>query len=104
MAETVIAEVVVRAPDGSSVLDAPAVTEENIDRYRASEAATSEVTARLEALGVDVVGQGPTGLTVSASDEVFARVFGSAESPSVPDELDELVAAVVLPQRPELFP
>ena len=104
MAETVVAEVVVRAPDGSSVLDAPTVTEENIDRYRASEAATSEVRARLEALGVDVVGQGPTGLTVSASEEVFARVFGSVESPSVPDELDDLVAGIVLPQRPELFP
>ena len=104
MAETVVAEVVVRAPDGLSVLDAPTVTEENIDRYRASEAATSEVRTGLEALGVDVIGQGPTGLTVSASEEVFARVFGSVESPSVPDELDDLVAGIVLPQRPELFP
>lgn len=104
MSEPVIAEVVVRAPDGSSVLDAPPMTAENIDRYRASETATSEVRARLEALGVDVIGQGPTGLTVSADEEVFARVFGSAQSPSVPGELNDLVAGVVLPEQPELFP
>jgi hypothetical protein len=105
MSETVIAEVVIRAPDGSSVLDAhTAVTEETIARYRASEAATSQVKARLEALGVDVVAQGPTGLTVSASNEVFALVFGSTEAPSVPDGLEDLVAGIVMPERPELFP
>jgi hypothetical protein len=51
-----------------------------------------------------VVARGPTGLTVSADAETIARVFGSAQAPTVPEELATLVAAVVLPEQPELFP
>jgi hypothetical protein len=106
MAETVIAEVVVRAPDGSSILDAPSpVTEETIGRYRASEEANAEAAARLEALGIDVVGRGPTGVTISADREVFERTFGAATDPvAVPEELADLIAGIVLPERPELYP
>jgi len=102
--ETVIAEVVVRAPDGSSILDAPGpITEETVDRYRPSDETTAEAAARLEALGVEVLGKGPTGLTISAEREVFERTFGTVTGPiAVPEELADLVAGVVLPERPEL--
>jgi hypothetical protein len=105
MSKDVVAEVIVRAPDGTSILDAAeAVTDETVGRYRPSEEAMSEVTALLEAEGVEVVARGPTGLTVSAEAETIARVFGSAQAPTVPEELATLVAAVVLPEQPELFP
>jgi hypothetical protein len=104
--EPIIAEVVVRARDGSSILDAPgAITEETIDRYRASEETRAEAAARLEALGFDVLGSGPTGLTISAERELFERTFGTATAPiTVPEELADLIAGVVLPERPELHP
>jgi hypothetical protein len=104
--EAIIAEVVVRAPDGSSLLDARGpVTEETIDRYRASDEMSVEAAARLEALGIDVLGRGPTGLTISAERDVFERTFGSASGPfEVPKELADLIAGVVLPERPELHP
>jgi serine protease AprX len=106
MGETVIAEAVVRSPDGSSILDAPGpVTEVTIGRYRASDEANAEAAARLEALGIDVVSTGPTGLTISADREVFERTFGTASDPiAVPEELADLIAAIVLPQQPQLYP
>jgi hypothetical protein len=105
MSGDVVAEVIVRAPDGTSILDAPeAVTEETIARYRASEESMSQVAVLLEAEGIDVVARGPTGLTISADEETLARVFRSARAPTVPEELADLVAGVVLPERPELFP
>jgi hypothetical protein len=105
MGEKVVAEVVVRAPDGSSVLDAPGpITEETIGRYRASEEASAEAATRFETMGFEVVATGPTGLTVSAEEEVFARAFGTGDEYAVPAELADLVAAVVRPERPELFP
>jgi hypothetical protein len=70
-----------------------------------SEEANAEAAARLEALGIDVVGRGPTGLTISAPRDVFEQVFGTATDPiAVPGELADLIAAIVLPERPELFP
>jgi serine protease AprX len=104
--EKVIAEAVVRAADGSSILDAPdPVTEATIGRYRASEANLAEAAARLEALGIDVVARGPTGLTLSANTELFERTFGTAiDGPAVPEDLADVIAAIVLPERPELFP
>jgi hypothetical protein len=105
MGEKVIAEVVVRAPDGSSVLDAPGpITEETIGRYRASEDASADAATLLESMGFEVVGRGPTGLTVAAEEEVFARAFGTGDEYAVPGELADLVAAVVRPEQPELFP
>ena len=106
MAEKVIAEVVVRARDGSSILDAPGpITEETIDRYRASDEMSAEAAARLEALGFDVLGTGPTGLTISAERDVFERTFGSPTGTiNVPGELADLIGGVVLPERPELHP
>lgn len=106
MSEAVVAEVVVRAPDGSSILDAAGpLSEETIGRYRASEEALAAVAERLEELGLDVVARGPTGMTVSAEREVFERLFGSGTDPvAVPAELADLVAGIVLPQPPELYP
>jgi hypothetical protein len=105
MGERVIAEVVVRAPDGSSVLDASGpVTEETIGRYRPSVEASAEAAARLEAMGFEVVGRGPTGLTVAAEEEVFTRAFGAGDEYAVPADLADLVAGVLRPEQPELFP
>jgi hypothetical protein len=106
MDETVIAEAVVRAPDGSSILDvAGPVTEETIGRYRASEEAIAEAAARLEALGIKVVARGATGLTISAARELFERTFGTArDGIAVPEELADLIAGIVLPERPQLYP
>jgi hypothetical protein len=106
MAETVVAQVVVRAPDGSSILDAVGpVTEETIDRYRASDEAIAAVAERLEEHGLDVMARGPTGLTASAERPTFERLFGVGTDPiAVPEELADLVAGIVLPEQPELYP
>lgn len=129
MAEDVIAQVVLRSPDGSSILDATQpITAETIARYRVGEEVVRRASGALERLGFKVLAPGPTGFTISGSRALFEQVFDtvlqesadrgqSALEPGkvqprfvplrplrIPDELSPLIAAVVMPVPMQLMP
>jgi hypothetical protein len=129
MTDKVIAEVILRSANGSSILDATeGVTAQTIARYRVGGEVIKEASRKLEALGFEVVQAAPTGLTISGSKDLFEKVFQTtvevrtksvmppeakagerayyqATKPiQVPPDLYSLVAGVTLPTPPEYFP
>jgi hypothetical protein len=130
MAEDVIAQIVLRSPDGSSVLDAPQpITAETIARYRVGEEMIQRASTALEKLGFKVLEPGPTGITISGNRLLFERTFDTVlqekenvargrSTPvpgpfrsrflvlrplSIPAELSYLIAGVVMPAAPDLM-
>ena len=117
MVEKVVAQVVLKASNGSSVLDAdPELVV--IDKQRIEEASD-----KLKAIGCDVLVPGTHSLSVSCDKDVFEKVFQtslqSIESPitaitesffqssqpvKIPDDLKPWVADVLLPIPPGLDP
>jgi hypothetical protein len=129
MAETVTAQVILRSPAGTSVLDTQeAITAENVAKYRVGKEVIAEATKKLEGLGFQVLQAGPTNLTISGNKALFERIFQTSleaqstevmgtktsgaeaayyratEPIKVPDELSSQVAAVALPTPPKFFP
>lgn len=129
LAEDVIAQVVLRNPGGSSILDAnQPITAETIARCRVGEEVVRRASVALERLGFKVLAPGPTGFTISGSRALFEQVFDtvlqesadraqSAPKPGevqprfvplrplrIPDELSPLIAAVVMPVPMQLMP
>jgi hypothetical protein len=129
MTEDVIARVVLRNPDGSSILDATQpITAETIAKYRVGEEVVQRASVALEKLGFKILEAGPTGLTISGDRALFERIFhtvlqeNTSRAPSalapraakprfaplqplrIPDELASVIAAVVMPAPPELMP
>jgi hypothetical protein len=129
MAQPVIAEVILRKADGSSVMDAKeAITARNIAEYRVSEGTAEEASQKLRDRGFEVLQAGPTSLTISGDKGLFEDRFGTALKttstnmmPSdiegaetayyeakgpirIPEDLSPLVADIVLPTPPQLFP
>ena len=129
MTENVIAQVVLRSPDGSSILEASQpITAENIARYRVGVEVMERASTALEKLGFEVLEAGPTGFTMSGSRALFERTFdtvleenaatarsmlaGDPNRPrfvplrplTIPAELSSLIAGVVMPGPPELMP
>ena len=129
MAQPVVAEVILRKADGSSVMDArEAITAGNIAKYRVSEETAEEASQKLRDRGFEVLQVGPTSLTISGDQELFEDRFGTAleatstnvmpsdiegaetayyeakEPMRIPADLSPLVADIVLPTPPQLFP
>jgi len=129
MTENVIAEVILRSADGSSILDAgEGITAENIEKYRVGREVIDQASEALEGLGFEVVQAGPVSLTISGNKEVFERVFQTAleargaemmptkvsggtasyyeatEPIKIPEQISPLVADVVLPTPPQFHP
>jgi len=130
MAQSVIAEVILRKADGSSVLDAQEpITARNIAQYRVSEEVAEKASRKLQDGGFEVLQVGPTSLTISGDKELFEDRFQTdlearsthnimapeiegAETtyyvakkpPKIPQDLSSRVADIVLPTPPELFP
>ena len=124
MAEDVIAQVVLRSLDGSSILEAPQpITAATITKYRVGAEMIQRTSTALESLGFKVLAPGPTGFTISGNRALFERIFDTvlqeeditrarptlapprfaALRPlTIPAELSSLIAAVVLPVPPEL--
>jgi hypothetical protein len=107
----VIAQVVVRSPEGTSMLDAPGpVGAETVARHRPSADALREAATRLRERGFDIVQEGPTTLTIAGDKELFERTFATAPgaeraaSPEIPQDLSDLVAGIAFPRPPELHP
>jgi hypothetical protein len=129
MAQPVIAEVILRKADGSSVMDAQeAITARNIAEYRVSEEAAEDTSQKLRDMGFEVLQVGPTSLSISGDKGLFEDRFGTAleitstnvmpsdiegaetayyeakEPIRIPEDLSPLVADIVLPTPPQLFP
>lgn len=129
MSGKLTAEVILRAVDGSSILDAKGeITAENIAKYRVGKEVIEEASKKLEVLGFEVMQTGPTSATISGDKALFEKVFQttfetqSAEmmetkivgvestyfqttSPiKIPADLSSLIADVVLPTPPTFYP
>jgi hypothetical protein len=128
MAQPVIAEVILRKADGTSIMDAQeAITAGNIAKYRVSEDVAEEASQKLRDSGFEVLQVGPTSLTISGDKGLFEDKFGTAleitstnvmpsyiegaeityyeakEPMRIPADLSPRVADIVLPSPPELF-
>jgi hypothetical protein len=129
VSEQVIAQAILRAPDGSSILDEGGeLTAANIARYRVGEDVIAEASDRLRELGFEVLQQGPVSLTISGDKALFERVLDTdlqrretkADEPGIagvqaayyeatspmriPTELASLVADVALTTPPTFYP
>jgi hypothetical protein len=129
MAQPVIAEVILRKANGSSIMDAQeAITARNIAKYRVSEEVVEEASQKLRDRGFEILQVGPTSLTISGDKELFEDRFGTAleikstnvmpshtegaqtmyyeakEPMRIPEDLTPQLSNIVLPTPPELFP
>ena len=128
MASTVTAEVILRAPDGASLLDAQGpITAQNVARYHASEETIQNTVNALTDMGFTVLQIGPSSITIGGNKALFEEIFlttlaldeATSSDPmqpegavivraldplTVPEELTEDVAAIVFPEPPVLFP
>lgn len=129
MTEQVTAQVILRAPNGSSILTSKGpITAGNVAKYRVEKEVIEEASKKLEKLGFKVSQPGPVSLAVSGDKALFERVFQTilearskeimgtkahgaeasyyeAKEPiKVPEDLSSLVADVVLAIPPEFFP
>jgi hypothetical protein len=129
MAQPVIAEVILRKADGSSILNAQeAITARNIAQYRVSKETAEEASQKLRDRGFEVLQVGPTSLTISGDKGLFEENFETAlqitstnvmpsdiagaettyyevkEPMRIPEDLSSLIADIVLPTPPLLFP
>jgi hypothetical protein len=79
MAQPVVAEVILRKADDTSVIDAQeAITARNISEYRGSEEVAEEASQKLQDRGFEVLQVGPTSLTISGDQRLFEDTFGTA--------------------------
>jgi hypothetical protein len=129
MTQPVVAEVILRKADGTSVIDAQeAITARNIAEYRVSEEVAEEASQKLQDRGFEVLAVGPTSLTITGDQGLFEDTFGTAletkstnvmpsdiegaetayyeakEPIRIPEDLSSRVADIVLPTPPQLFP
>lgn len=125
----VVARVVLKGEGGNSLLDCPPGADpERLSAYLPSEERVRDVHAWFERHGFDVGDAAVTGLSVEAPKERFETVFATslesvhkdtevAGHPGrtseyyrsvgplrIPQELTDLVAAVVLAEPPDFFP
>jgi hypothetical protein len=101
MTERMTAEVVLRSPAGTSVVDGGAVDAESVGRHLPDPGTVAEASRRLAGLGFEVVQEGPVTIAIAGDRGQFERTFGAGE-PHVPGELADLVAAVTFPEPPQL--
>ncbi|MCP4991761.1 MAG: hypothetical protein GY928_38585 [Colwellia sp.] len=126
--QTVIAEVVLRGSDGSSILEEESISSKTAERYKIDENHMQLARENLLDYGFDVITTSPYSLSIQGDKRLFERVFKTrlrkrqvpiSESPlreeeqgffeaqdpiEIPEKLLPYVAAVTFPQPPELFP
>ncbi len=117
----VVAEVILRGPEGKSIIDAdrPPTGSAELAVYQPTFATSAAARAAFESRGFVVHDDGATGFSVSADQDVFEDVFSThlhietaadgsdywraADAIQIPDDFEPWVAAVVLPLAPEFF-
>lgn len=122
MSDRVIAQVILRASDGSSVLDPDQpITADNVDAHRVGPEVVEAATEKFRALGFEVVQTSEVGLTIAGDKERYEEVFETtldvrsesvdtragpeayepAEPVRIPDRLSRLVDEITFPIPPE---
>lgn len=123
MSDHVVAQVILRSAEGSSVLDADEpITSENVDAHRVGTNVVESAKRMLRDLGFDVVQASEVGLSISGDKDRFEEVFGTTlearsestdaepgdrrayeatEPIQVPEALSALVDEVTFPEPPE---
>lgn len=110
-----IAQVVVRSSDGTSILDADSgITSGNVAQFAVEPDRIEDAARRLKKRGFTLEARDEHTLSISGSTDLFKDVFGlrsaapgtggPPESANVPEDLADLVADVVVPPPPEYFP
>jgi hypothetical protein len=105
MTDRVAAEVVLRSPAGTSVVDGGAVDAESVGRHLPDAGTIAAASRRLSGLGFQIGQKGPVTIAITGDGALFERTFGTSGPPGeprVPDELADLVVAVTFPERPQL--
>ncbi len=114
----VTAQIILRGEDGRSILDAGGpITAGTVRAFMLPAERIEEAVRRLRELGLDVEPAGGPVLSATAEAPLFERLFHTTlrpapdghglvadPEPRVPDELADIVAAVMVPPPPELFP
>ncbi len=123
MSDHVVAQVILRSPGGTSVLDADEpITSDNVDAHRVGEEVVESTEKALRDLGFDVVQASEVGLSISGDKGRFEEVFDTTlavrseaadvepgnrqayeatEPVQVPEALSEFVDEVTFPVPPE---
>ena len=127
--KVVVAQVVLRAADGSSILESDEpMTAELVERYKINDDRLRVAREKLSGHGFDVMAAGPFSLSIRGDKRKFEEVFGTRlqerqiepaqpgatddlktffepQAPvEVPADLAPFVATVTFPTPPELFP
>lgn len=117
----VVAEVILRGPEGLSINDAatPPLSAAELRRYQPTPDTVDRARAALAARGFGLLETGASGFGIVADHTLFEEVFttrleqrGEGDAASwqpetpivVPDDLSEWIAAVAFPSPPEFFP
>lgn len=122
MSDSVIAQVVLRASDGSSTLDPDEpITADNVEDHQVDPDVIDEVTEKFRALGFEVVQTSEIGLTVAgpkkryedvfdtlletraASTDADPEAYKATEPVRIPDALSSLVEDLTFPVPPEFY-
>ena len=109
------AQLVMKRPDGTSILDTgEAMTSDNARSFDVTEERAGDIRKRLEEIGFTITSGNLNTLSISGPKELFAEVFGieaaapasgtSAHATRFPVELADCVADVFVPPAPTLFP
>ncbi|WP_103027348.1 hypothetical protein [Salinibacter altiplanensis] len=123
MSDDVVAQVILRSADGSSVSDPDEpITSETVDSHRVESHVIERAKEALRDLGFEVVQASEVGLSISGDKERFEEVFdttlkarpGSTDADTsrgqvyeatapvqIPEELSSLVDDVAFPVSPE---
>ena len=128
MEETIIANVVLRAKDGSSILDTEEpITSKTAVKYKVDDEHIRAAIQRLSAYGFNVQSAGPYSLSLTGNKGLFERVFHTKLRPRsvkltkpddsvasrtfyeaqepiiIPEDLLPYIADVTFPVPPEFF-
>ncbi|WP_263785491.1 hypothetical protein [Salinibacter grassmerensis] len=121
MPDTVVAQVILRSPDGSSLLDPDEpITSENVDAHGIGKDVIERAEKTLRDLGFEVLQSSEVSLSVSGDKERFEDVFDTTlkvrskgpgtgadaayeatEPVQIPEALSSIVDEVAFPVPPE---
>ena len=110
-----IAQLVMKRPDGRSILDLESVTAATADLGNVTTDRAAQISNRLENLGFQVQSGNLNTLSIAGENKLFEDVFGisptaamvartPAHSTRIPEDLTDFVADVFVTPPPDFFP
>lgn len=112
---SITAQLVMKRPDGRSILDVDAGTAATTDLGNVTDDRAAAISSRLEELGFEVQSGNLNTLSISGKDALFEETFGispfaamavgaPAHSTKIPAELNDFIADVFVTPPPDFFP